>query len=100
MKLAGWTGLEDGAGDEPGRADASPASGIGHLRVVGGAPGEPEGVEVTSGCHTVTRPGDGARERVRGLLEGALERWQNSPSVGDLRRRLHRLLLALDEGTE
>jgi hypothetical protein len=30
------------------------------------------------------------------MLEAALDRWQDSPSVGDLRRRLHRLLVELD----
>jgi hypothetical protein len=51
---------------------------------------------VHSGCHTVTRPADEAPERVGEMLETALERWQDRPSVGDLRRRLHRLLLELD----
>jgi hypothetical protein len=78
----------------------SPASGIGHLRVVGAAAGELEGAQGRSGCHTVTRPGNGARERVREMLERALEGWQDHPSVGDLRRRLHQLLVELDEGTE
>jgi hypothetical protein len=78
----------------------SPASGIGRLRVVGGAPGELEGAEVSAGCHTVTRPGVEARERVRETLEGALEAWQDRPSISGLRRRLHRLLVELDEGPE
>jgi hypothetical protein len=63
--FAGWTGPEDGAGDELERAQVSPASGIGHLRAVGGAAGEPKGAEVHSACHTVTRVGDGAQERGR-----------------------------------
>jgi len=66
------------------------------LRVVGGSAGELEGAQVRSGCHTVTRPEGGARERVREMLQGALDGWQDSPSVGDLRRRLHRLLVGLD----
>lgn len=83
-------------GDELERAEVSPASGIGHLRVVGGAVGEPEGALVRSGCHTVTRPADGARERVREMLEGALEGWQYTLSARELRHRLLRLLLELD----
>jgi hypothetical protein len=78
----------------------SPASGSGRLRVVGGAAGELEGAQVRSGCHTVTRAEDGARKRIRGMLEVALKGWQDCPSVGDLRRRLHRLLMELDEATE
>jgi hypothetical protein len=31
------------------------------------------------------------------MLEGALEGWQDRPSVDDLRRRLHRLLIELDD---
>jgi hypothetical protein len=34
------------------------------------------------------------------MLEAALEEWQDRPSVGDLRRRLYRLLMELDEGTK
>jgi hypothetical protein len=98
LASAGWTGLEDGAGGELDRAEVNPASGIGHLRVVGGAADEPDGAQVRLGCHTVTRLPEGAREHVREMLEGALEGWRDRPSVGDLRRRLHRLLVELDEG--
>jgi hypothetical protein len=31
------------------------------------------------------------------MLAGALDGWQDSPSVGDLRRRLQRLLIELSE---
>jgi hypothetical protein len=34
------------------------------------------------------------------MPEGAFDGWQDRPSVGDLRRRLHRLLVELDGGEE
>ena len=94
--LAGWTGLEDGAGDELERAYPSPASAIGHLRVVGGGADEPRGAEARSECNSVTRAAEARAERVRQMLEGALRAWLDTPSAG-LRRRLLRLLLELDD---
>ncbi len=78
----------------------NPASKIGHLRVVGAGADELGRAELSSGCNSVTKPPETAAERVRQMLEGALQGWQNDPSVQGLRRRLYRLLLELDEGTE
>jgi hypothetical protein len=78
----------------------SPASGIGHLRVVDGGANEPEEAEVGSGCNSVTKAAETGADRVRQMLEGALQDWQSRPSLRDLRRRLHRLLLELDSGPD
>ena len=94
--LAGWTGLEDGAGDELERAYPSPARGIKHLRVVVGAADEPGGAEARPECNSVTKAAEAGAERVRQMLEGALRAWLDTPSAG-LRRRLLRLLLELDD---
>jgi hypothetical protein len=91
------TGLEDGGGDELERAYVSPASGIGHLRVVGGPADEPEGAEARPECNSVTRTAESGAERVRQMLDGALRAWQDTPSPAGLRRRLLRLLLELDD---
>ncbi|MEP6652248.1 MAG: hypothetical protein ABJA82_02755 [Myxococcales bacterium] len=73
----------------------SPASGIGHLRVVGGEADEPGGALVSAGCHTVTRPYEADDLRVRQMLESVLQSWHKHPSPGDLRRQLLRLLLEI-----
>ena len=96
MISPGWTGLEDGAADELERAQVSPASGIGHLRVVGGAAGELKGAGVCSECNPVTRAADTTVGRVRMMLERALQDWRDHASATDLRRCLHRLLIELD----
>ena len=78
----------------------SPASGIGHLRVVGGGVDELDGAEGPSECNSVTRAADTGVGRVRHMLEGALQAWQDHRSAGDLRRRLYRLLLEVGDGTD
>jgi hypothetical protein len=97
---AGWTGLEDGAAGELERAEASRASGIGHLRVVADGVDEPGGAEVHSECHSVTGTANTRVERVRRTLESALGNWREHGSAIDLRRRLHRLLIELDHVAE
>jgi hypothetical protein len=90
-------GLEDGRAGELGRAEVSPASKIGQLRVVGGAAHEPGRAEARSDCNSVTRAADTRADLVRQMLEGALGAWQDAPSPSGLRRRLIRLLVELDE---
>jgi hypothetical protein len=53
---------------------------------------------VRSECNSVTRPAETGEDHVRKILEGALQGWQDHPSAADLRRRLLRLILELDEG--
>src|SRR5205814_1744866 len=91
--LAGWTGLEDGAGSELERAYASPASGIKHLRVVGGGTHERRGAEAGPECNSVTKAAPAATGQVHQMLEEALQGWRDRPSAEALRRQLHRLLL-------
>jgi hypothetical protein len=98
--LAGWTGLEDGAGDELERAYPSPANGIKHLRVVGGGADEPERTEARPECNFVTRAAGTGVGLVRQRLEKALEAWHRNGSRDELRQGLLRLLLELEEGAE
>lgn len=94
---AGWTGLEDGAGDELDRTHESPASRIAQLRVVGRPATELGEMVERSGCNSVTNPGETAVELVCQGLQDALRAWEDLRSASALRRRLHRLLLELDE---
>ena len=75
----------------------SPACGIGHLRVVGGGVNEGESSKEQFACNSVTRRTAGGAVGIGQMLEAAVQGWKEQGSAGELRRRLLRVLLAIDE---
>jgi hypothetical protein len=69
---------------------------IAHLRVVSGAPEEPEGNGGQSGCHSVTRkPDQRPADWVTAALEEALAGWRANRDERRLRAALARLFAVL-----